>query len=159
MLTINIIAVGSLKEKYLRDAAAEYQKRISAYAKINIVEIPEEKLSQQPSGKEIEHALCEEGKKISVCAKKSAVVALCIEGKQYSSVEFSSLIEKMSLEGISEISFVIGSSYGLSDNVKNASKLKLSFSKMTLPHQLCRVILLEQVYRALNISANGRYHK
>ncbi len=159
MLTVNVIAVGNLKEKYLKEASAEYQKRISGYAKINIIEIAEEKLSSNPSEKEISHALDLEAEKIFSAVKKSKIIPLCIEGKQYSSVEFSNLIEKVALEGISEISFVIGSSYGLSDRVKNSAYTKLSFSKMTLPHQLCRIVLLEQIYRAFSISANTKYHK
>ena len=159
MLTVNIIAVGNLKEKYLKEASAEYQKRISGYAKINIIEISEEKLSSNPSEKEIANALDTEAEKIFLAAKKSKIIPLCIEGTQYSSVEFSNLIEKATIEGISEISFVIGSSYGLSDKVKNSAYKKLSFSKMTLPHQLCRIVLLEQIYRAFSITANTKYHK
>lgn len=159
MIKINIIAVGKLKEKYLRDAVAEYEKRLSAYAKINIIEVGEYKCSDNPSPAEIAQVLTKEGEQIiAKIPKGSFVIPMCIEGTQKTSEEFSKEIENISLTN-SEITFVIGGSFGLSDEVKRLGRLKLSFSKMTFPHQLMRVILLEQVYRALSISNNSKYHK
>lgn len=159
MIKINILAVGKLKEKYLKDAIAEYTKRISAFAKINIIEVNECRCSDNPSPAEIAQVLSKEGESIiAKIPKGSFVIPMCIEGAQKSSEEFSREIEKISLI-CSELTFVIGGSFGLSDEVKSLGKLKLSFSKMTFPHQLMRVILLEQVYRALSISNNSKYHK
>ena len=159
MIKINIIAVGKLKEKYLRDAMAEYTKRLSAYAKINIIEVGEYKCSDNPLPAEIAQVLTKEGEQIiAKIPKGSFVIPMCIEGTQKTSEEFSKEIENISLTN-SEITFVIGGSFGLSDEVKRLGRLKLSFSKMTFPHQLMRVILLEQVYRALLISNNSKYHK
>ena len=159
MIKINIVAVGKLKEKYLKDAVAEYTKRISAFAKINIIEVNECRCSDNPSPAEIAQVLAKEGEGIiAKIPKGSFVIPMCIEGSQMSSEDFSREIEKISLLS-SELTFVIGGSFGLSDEVKSLGKLKLSFSKMTFPHQLMRVILLEQVYRALSISNNSKYHK
>ena len=159
MIKVNIIAVGKLKEKYLKDAVAEYTKRISAYAKINIVEVGEYRCGDNPSAAEIQQVLQKEGEQIIArIPKGSFVIPMCIEGKQKSSEEFSNEIEDITLTN-SEITFVIGGSFGLSNEVKSLGKLKLSFSKMTFPHQLMRVILLEQIYRALSISNNSKYHK
>ena len=159
MIKINVVAVGKLKEKYLRDAVAEYTKRIGAFAKINVIEVGEYKCSDNPSPAEIQQVLAKEGGQIiSKIPKGSFVIPMCIEGTQRSSEEFSKELERISLTN-SEITFVIGGSFGLSDEVKSLGKLKLSFSKMTFPHQLMRVILLEQIYRALSISNNSKYHK
>ncbi|MBE6719214.1 MAG: 23S rRNA (pseudouridine(1915)-N(3))-methyltransferase RlmH [Ruminococcaceae bacterium] len=158
-MKISIIAVGKLKEKYLRDAVAEYTKRISAFAKISITEINEYRCYENPSSAEIGQVLQKEGEQIiSKIPKGSFVIPMCIEGVQKTSEEFSAEIEKISLTN-SDITFIIGGSFGLSDEVKSLGKLKMSFSKMTFPHQLMRVILLEQVYRALSISNNTKYHK
>ncbi|MBR3149993.1 MAG: 23S rRNA (pseudouridine(1915)-N(3))-methyltransferase RlmH [Eubacterium sp.] len=158
-MKINVIAVGKLKEKYLRDAVAEYSKRIGAYAKLNIIEISEHRCADNPSPAEIQQVLTKEGEQIiSKIPKGSFVIPMCIEGAQKSSEEFSAEIERLSLTN-GEITFVIGGSFGLSDEVKRLGKMKLSFSKMTFPHQLMRVILLEQIYRALSISHNSKYHK
>ena len=159
MIKINIIAVGKLKEKYLKDAVAEYTKRISAYAKVNIIEVNEYRCGDNPSPAEIQQVLQKEGEQIiAKIPKGSFVIPMCIEGKQRTSEEFSKEIENITLTN-SEMTFVIGGSFGLSDEVKTLGKLKLSFSKMTFPHQLMRVILLEQIYRALSISNNSKYHK
>ena len=159
MIKIHIITVGKLKEKYLRDAVAEYTKRISAYAKIDVVEVNEHKCADNPSPAEIQQVLEKEGERIiAKIPRGSFVVPMCIEGVQKTSEEFSAEIEKIALS-TSEITFIIGGSFGLSDEVKRLGRLKLSFSKMTFPHQLMRVILLEQVYRALSISNNAKYHK
>ena len=159
MISVTVIAVGKLKESYLRDGCNEYIKRLGAYSKINIVEIDEEKICDNPSQNQIDSVIKKEGERIiKKIPKNSAVIPLCIEGKEYSSPEFSSLIEKISLEN-SSICFVIGGSFGLSEDVKKLGNTKLSFGKMTLPHQLARMVLLEQVYRAFSISNNSKYHK
>lgn len=160
MLNITIIAVGKLKEQYLRDASAEYQKRLSTLCKLNIVEITPEKLSDNPSAKEIENALNSEAKKIIEKIPKGAkVYSMCIEGKQRTSEELSKEIDNLALEGVSNIVFIIGGSFGLSDEVKKLSAYRLSMSKMTFPHQIARIMLLEQIYRATQISIGTKYHK
>ena len=160
MLNITIIAVGKLKEQYLRDASAEYQKRLSTLCKLNIVEINPEKLSDNPSAKEIENALNNEAKKIIEKIPKGAkVYSMCIEGKQRTSEELSREIDNLALEGVSNIVFIIGGSFGLSDEVKKLSDFRLSMSKMTFPHQIARIMLLEQIYRATQISIGTKYHK
>lgn len=160
MLNITIIAVGKLKEQYLRDASAEYQKRLSAFCKLSIIEIPPEKLSDNPSAKEIENALNNEAKKIIEKIPKGAkVYSMCIEGKQRSSEELSEEIDNLAVEGASNIVFIIGGSFGLSDEVKKLSAFRLSMSKMTFPHQIARIMLLEQIYRAMQISIGTKYHK
>ena len=160
MLNITIIAIGKLKEQYLRDASAEYQKRLSASCKLNIIELTPEKLSDNPSAKEIENALNNEAKKIIEKIPKGAkVYSMCIEGKQRTSEELSREIDNLALEGASNIVFIIGGSFGLSDEVKKLSAYRLSMSKMTFPHQIARIMLLEQIYRAMQISIGTKYHK
>ena len=160
MLNITIIAIGKLKEQYLRDASAEYQKRLSASCKLNIVELTPEKLSDNPSAKEIENALNNEAKKIIEKIPKGAkVYSMCIEGKQRTSEELSAEIDSLAVEGASNIVFIIGGSFGLSDEVKKLSSFRLSMSKMTFPHQIARIMLLEQIYRAMQISLGTKYHK
>ena len=160
MMKITVIAVGKLKEKYLRDGCDEYLKRLGAFSKVNIVEIGEERCSDNPSDAEIEAVKDKEGKRIiSKIPKGSFVVPMCIEGEQMSSEAFSKKIESISLKGYGEITFIIGGSFGLSDEVKSLGGLKFSFGKLTLPHQLMRVILLEQIYRAFSILNNSKYHK
>lgn len=159
MINVTVIAVGKLKESYLRDGCAEYIKRLRAYAKVNVVEVDEEKVGDNPSQAQIDNAIRKEGERILKKIPKSAVVIpLCIEGREYSSPDFSALIGRISLES-SSVCFVIGGSYGLSSEIKAFGKLKLSFGKMTLPHQLARMVLLEQLYRAFSISNNSKYHK
>lgn len=161
MLSINIITVGKLKESYLRDACNEYTKRLGTFCKLNIIELSERRLSENPSDKEIVFALSDEAKAMNALlnVKDSYNIAMCIEGKQVSSVELSEQIEKVSVNGKSTINFIIGSSFGIADEVKNMADFKLSMSKMTFPHQLARVMLLEQIYRVFQISSNGKYHK
>ena len=160
MLNINVITVGKLKENYLRDACNEYTKRLGAYSKIKITELAEARLPDNPSEKEIENALENEAKAIlTAIPSGSAVIAMCIEGKLLSSEEFSARLEKFAVEGKSTVCLIIGSSFGLSPTVKNAAHLRMSMSPMTFPHQLARVMLLEQLYRGLSISNNGKYHK
>lgn len=160
MLNVTICCVGKLKENYLRSACDEYIKRLGAFCKVNVLELGEEKISQKPSDSEIKAALQAEGKVIlSKIPSQSTVIAMCIEGKMMSSEELASSIDNAALSGSSNIFFIIGSSFGLSDEVKKASHIKLSMSRMTFPHQLVRVLLLEQVYRSFQINSNGKYHK
>lgn len=160
MISVNIICVGNLKEKYLRDAVEEYRKRLSAFCKIQIIEIAEQRLSDKPSQSEINSALEKEAERIiQKIPKGSATVAMAIEGKQLSSENFSEKISELALRGYSSISFIIGSSFGLSESIKAKANLLLSMSKMTFPHQLARVMLCEQVYRAFSIINNTKYHK
>lgn len=160
MLNVNIICVGKLKEKFLTEAIKEYSKRLSAFCKLNITELDETKLPDKVSDAEVAIALKSESEKIlAKIGKDSFKIAMCIEGKMMSSEELSKLFDKVCLEGKSRIDIIIGSSFGLSDEVKKAADLKLSVSPMTFPHQLFRVMLLEQVYRAFQISTGGKYHK
>lgn len=158
MTDVFIIAVGSEKEEYYRRAIDEYTKRVSAFARVTLREIKEKRLPEDPSPGEIERALREEGKDIlSSLPKNCALCALCVEGKQLSSPEFAAFLGDSALKG--PLAFVIGSSHGLAQSVKDAAQLKLSFSKMTFPHRLMRVILCEQIYRGFSILNNGKYHK
>lgn len=158
-MNFTVIAVGRLKEKYLEDACNEYKKRLSLF-KPEIIEITPERLGDSPSENEIKNALEKEGEKIlEKIPKGSRIYALCIEGKQRTSEEFSREIDTAKLNGFSHITFIIGGSFGLSEEVKRASHEKLSMSKMTFPHQVARVMLLEQLYRATQISMGTRYHK
>lgn len=161
MLNVNLITVGKLKESYLRDACAEYQKRLQAFCKLNIVELNESRLPDSPSEKEIKAALSNEGKAMmSLLSGNSCYnITMCIEGKQLSSVKFAEKLEKISVDGKSTVNIVIGSSFGIADEIKAMSDFKLSMSEMTFPHQLARVMLLEQLYRAFQINSGGKYHK
>ncbi|MGN0961069.1 MAG: 23S rRNA (pseudouridine(1915)-N(3))-methyltransferase RlmH [Christensenellales bacterium] len=156
-MKINLVVVGDLKEKYLNDACKEYLKRISRFHTINVVVIEEEKLPKLPSDADISRTLVREGTRIEKYLK-GYVVILDINGEQMDSVKFASVFEKVALN-YDTITFVIGGSYGLSQNIKEQAKLTLSFSKMTFPHQLFRVMLLEQIYRASTITNNILYHK
>ena len=159
-MNINIIAVGKIKEKYLKDAIDEYKKRLSRFCKLTITEVSDEPMSQNPSEKEIEDILKKEGEKIASAIKNTDVlVTLCVEGTQRTSEEFAQFISSECVKGANTFTFIIGGSVGLSDKIKSMSNLKLSFSKMTFPHQLMRVVLLEQIYRAFKINANENYHK
>ena len=158
MLTVKLICIGKLKESYLRDAQAEYQKRLGAFCKIEVIELAEYRLPDNPSDAQIEKGLTEEGKVILAKAS-GTLIPMCIEGKMLSSTQLADRISKLALEGESTLSFIIGGSFGLSDEVKSRGSLKLSMSPMTFPHQLARVMLLEQIYRAFQINAGGKYHK
>lgn len=159
MISVKIITVGSLKEAYLRDAVAEYEKRLGAFCKLTQVCLKEEKLSDSPSRAEIDTALRKEGDKIiAEMPKKAYKIALCVEGKQLSSEELAQRLEDIGLTH-GELCLVIGSSHGLCDSVKAVCDTKLSVSKLTFPHQLMRVILLEALYRGFNIIKGTRYHK
>ena len=149
MIKINIICIGKIKEKYFTDAIAEYSKRLSAFCKFSIIELSEERIrSNTPNSAQINEVL-----------PSDYVAAMCIEGKMLSSEGLSKLIGNVSVGGKSTIDFVIGGSYGLSDEVKIRADFRLSMSKMTFPHQMARMILSEQIYRAFEISSNGKYHK
>lgn len=159
MLTVRIIAVGSLKEAYLREAVAEYRKRLGGFCRVEEVSIKENRLPDNPSAQEIASALHEEGRQIlSAMPPRAYRIAMCVEGKQLSSEQLAKKLETAS-QTASEVDFVIGSSFGLSDEVKAAADLRLSVSALTFPHQLMRVILYEAVYRAMNIQRGTRYHK
>lgn len=159
MISVSVICVGKLKEGYLRDGCAEYIKRLSAYSKVKVIEVAEEKASDNPSAAEIINIIEKEGKRIiDKIPKGSFVIPMCIEGKEFSSPDFSEELEKISMNN-SNVAFIIGGSYGLSDEVKSLGRLKLSFGKLTLPHQLARMVLLEQIYRAFSISNHSKYHK
>ena len=150
MLTIEVIAVGKIKEKYLKDAISEYSKRLSRYCSFKITEVPDSIDDEQ--------AIYKEGA-IILSRIKGIVVPLCVEGSQKSSENFADFIEKCAVDGNSHITFIIGGSRGLDEQIKKMGKIKLSFSNMTFPHQLMRVILLEQIYRASKINSGESYHK
>lgn len=159
MLNVNIICVGSLKEKFFTDAVNEYKKRLSRYCKFNIIELSEEKISDQETKAQIDKTLLKEGEKIlSKIGKSDYCIAMCIEGKNISSEELTKKLEEISLS-FGTVNFIIGGSWGLSDEVKRRADFKLSVSKMTFPHQLFRVMLSEQIYRAFTISSGAKYHK
>lgn len=159
MLSVNIVCIGKLKERYWREACEEYSKRLGAFCKFQIVELPESRLSDDPSDAQIESALKTEGQKILETAKSSFLIPLCIEGKPISSPKLAEILEQIAVGGKSAVTFVIGSSFGLSDSVKQAGGFSLSMSSMTFPHQLARVMLCEQVYRAFQIMNHSKYHK
>ena len=160
MININFIVLGKLKEKYMKDFSAEYEKRLSGYCKLTVTELEPVKLSDNPSEQEIKNALAKETQMIKAkIPKNSFVFSMCIEGKQMSSEELSKKLEDIALTGKNNITFIIGSSFGLSDEIKQMSDYKFSMSKMTFPHKLARIMLIEQVYRALSITNNAKYHK
>ena len=159
-MRITVLTVGRLKEKYWTDAVTEYAKRLGRYAKLTFTEVEDEKTPDGASEKEEAAILQKEGERLlSKIPEEAYVIALAIEGKQPDSVELSRKIEKLALEGHSHLVFVIGGSLGLSPAVLKRADELLSFSRMTFPHQLMRVILLEQLYRSFKIGANERYHK
>lgn len=158
-MNITVICVGKIKEKFFTDAISEYQKRLSRFAKVQVIEVKDEKIPENASQKECEIVLEKEGEAIiSKIPKGSYVISLCIEGEQFSSPQLADKIKYLSMEH-SHITLIIGGSLGLWDNIKNLSGLRLSFGKITLPHQLMRVVLLEQIYRSFKILANESYHK
>lgn len=161
MIKINIICIGKIKEKYFTDAIAEYSKRLTAFCRFSVTELAEEKIrSNTPNQSQIIEVIEAEGKRILQKINSSDyVIAMCIEGRLLSSEELSKTIDSISLSGKSTIDFIIGGSYGLSDEVKRRADLRLSMSRMTFPHQMARMILSEQIYRAFEISGNGKYHK
>lgn len=159
-MKITIVSVGKIKERFFNDAINEYKKRLSKFCTLIDEIVQDERADDNFSNKEIEQVKVLEGQKILKKIKdNSYVIALCIEGSQISSVELSDKISNLALNGNSDIYFIIGGSNGLSDEVIKRADMKLSFSKMTFPHQLFKVILLEQIYRAFKINANESYHK
>ena len=159
-MNIKIIAVGKIKEKYIQDGIKEYSKRLSRYCTLDIVEIDDEKAPENLSEKEMKIVKQKEGDKIlSKIPQNFYVIALTIEGKQLASEELAEKLQKLMIDGTGDICFIIGGSLGLSNEVIERSNFKLSFSKMTFPHQFMRMILLEQVYRAWKIMKAEPYHK
>ena len=159
-MNISIICVGRLKERYWEDACREYSKRLNGICSFNIIETDEERISDSPHSADIRKTLEKEGKRLLAAVPKgAAIIAMCIEGRQKSSEELAEQIEELALSGVSSIAFIIGGSWGLSEEVKNKARLKLSMSEMTFPHQLARVMLCEQIYRSFQINSGTRYHK
>lgn len=157
-MNINLIVIGRLKEDYLRSACAEYIKRLNRYCNFELHELDECRLSDSPSEKEIFSALRKEAVQIKKFAK-GFIIPMCIEGKQLTSPELSEKISSAGVNGFSTVTFIIGSSYGLDHEIKQMGNLRLSMSEMTFPHQLARVMLLEQIYRSFQIAEGGKYHK
>ena len=159
-MQIDIICVGKVKEQYLRDAIAEYSKRLGRYCKLNILEVADEKTPEHASEGVERQIKAKEGERIAKHIKPGAyVIALAIDGQQVTSEGFARKIDQLGIQGVSHIQFVIGGAIGMDDAILRQANYKLSFSKMTFPHQLMRVILLEQVYRAYKINAHEPYHK
>ncbi len=159
-MSVKIIAVGKLKERYLKDGCEEYIKRISGFDKIEVIELQDEKIPNNSSVQDEERIKKIEGEKIlKNINDNDYVITLCIEGKTLSSENFASKIDELKTYGNSNQVFIIGGSLGISDEVKSISKFKLSFSPMTLPHHLMRLVLLEQIFRAYKINSNQVYHK
>lgn len=159
-MKIKVITVGKLKEKYLKDGIVEYSKRLSRFTKLELLELADEKTPDKASQAENEQILAKEAERIlSKINERDFVIALAIEGNQFPSEEFSKKLEDITVKGFSEISFVIGGSLGLADSVKKRANLLMSFGKLTLPHQLMKLVLMEQIYRAFMIQHGSPYHK
>ena len=160
MQKVTVLCVGKLKEAFYAAAVAEYQKRLQRHCKLEIVELPEQKLPESPAPAEIEQALAREAALIEEkLPKGGAVIALCIEGKPCSSVELSCRMQELAVSGKSQLTFLIGGSVGLAEDLKRQADWRLSMSPMTFPHHLARIMLLEQIYRACQIAAGTKYHK
>ncbi|HET0455189.1 TPA: 23S rRNA (pseudouridine(1915)-N(3))-methyltransferase RlmH [Streptococcus pneumoniae] len=159
-MKIKVVTVWKLKEKYLKDGIAEYSKRISRFAKFEMIELSDEKTPDKASESENQKILEIEGQRIlSKIADRDFVIVLAIEGKTFFSEEFSKQLEETSIKGFSTLTFIIGGSLGLSSSVKNRANLSVSFGRLTLPHQLMRLVLVEQIYRAFTIQQGFPYHK
>ena len=159
-MVIHLICVGKLKEKFYLDASAEYIKRLGRYCRLELVELPEERLPEDPSPAQIEQALKKEADAIrGRIPPASSVIALCVEGQMRSSEELAQLLGTWSHNSAKHLVFVIGGSFGLHPSLKAEAWARLSMSPMTFPHHLARVMLLEQIYRAFQINSGGRYHK
>ena len=160
MQKVTILCVGKLKEKFYTEAAAEYVKRLGRFCKIEIVELPEDRLPEAPSPAQIEAALAREGEAIKAKLPSSAaIIAMCVEGKTMSSEALAALMAQGANQGQSHLVFLIGGSFGLHPSVKALASVRLSMSPMTFPHHLARVMLLEQIYRGYQINAGSKYHK
>ena len=159
-MKIKVVTVGKLKEKYLKDGIAEYSKRISRFAKFEMIELADEKTPDKASESENQKILEIEGQRIlSKVGDRDFVIVLAIEGKTLSSEEFSKQLEEASIKGFSTLTFIIGGSLGLSQDVKKRANISVSFGRLTLPHQLMRLVLVEQIYRAFTIQQGSPYHK
>jgi len=158
MLEVKIVCIGKLKEKYWRDAVAEYAKRLSAFCRFSVIELNEARVPQDPNPAQIEKALEEEAKAVIAAVGRSTAYALCIEGKMLSSENLATELNAAAVSGASSLAFIIGSSHGLHESVKRLGK-RISMSPMTFPHQLARVMLCEQLYRGFSIQAGTKYHK
>lgn len=159
MINITILCVGRIKEKYYINAVDEYIKRLGAYATVSVTELKEERLPEGASAAQLDAALLKEAEALLLKIPKGAyTVALCVEGKELSSEQLADSLTELTGQS-SRLCFIIGSSNGLHDSVKKMAQLRLSLSKMTLPHSLARVVAAEQLYRAFNIASNGKYHK
>lgn len=160
MQRVTVLCVGKLKEKFYLEAAAEYVKRLQRFCKLELMELPESRLPESPSPAEVQRALAVEAVAIRErLPKGGAVIALCIEGKPCSSVELSRRMEELAVAGKTQLTFLIGGSVGLDESLKQQADWRLSMSPMTFPHHLARIMLLEQIYRAYQISAGTKYHK
>lgn len=160
MQKVTVLCVGKLKEKFYIDAAAEYAKRLSRFCKLELVELPEERLPEDPSPAQIEAALLKEAAAIRAKLPAGAsLIALCVEGELRSSEALARQMAAWAGQGVSQLVFLIGGSFGLHPSIKGSAKLRLSMSPMTFPHHLARVMVLEQIYRAYQINAGTRYHK
>lgn len=160
MQRVTVLCVGKLKEKFYLEAAAEYVKRLQRFCKLELVELPESRLPESPSPAEVQRALAAEAAAIRErLPRGGAVIALCIEGKPCSSVELSRRMEELAVAGKTQLTFLIGGSVGLDESLKRQADWWLSMSPMTFPHHLARIMLLEQIYRAYQISAGTKYHK
>ena len=160
MLSVHLICVGKLKEKFYQEACAEYVKRLGAYCKLTVTELPEEKLPADPSQAQIRQALAREAQAIrGKLPSGASLTALCVEGRERSSEDFARLLADWAQGPQKHLVFLIGGSYGLDEGLKGEAWQRLSMSPMTFPHHLARVMLLEQIYRAYQINAGGKYHK
>lgn len=160
MLSIYLVCVGKLKERFYQDACAEYLKRLSPYCKLTLLELPEERLPQSPSQGQIDAALEKEGQAIrSKLPPNTSLVCLCVEGRLRSSEELASLVQTWEHNSAKHLAFVIGGSFGLAESLKAEAWVRLSMSPMTFPHHLARVMVLEQLYRAFKINEGANYHK
>lgn len=160
MVNLTVLCVGRLKERWWRDACDEYIKRLSAFCRAEVVEVEEERAPENPSPAQLQQVITAEGKRLlGKIPADAAVIALCIEGKELSSPQLAEKLETLAVSGINRAVLVIGGSWGLSDEVKARARIRLSMSPMTFPHQLARVMVLEQLYRAAQIQTGGRYHK
>ena len=159
MIQVTVITVGSLKEAYWRDAVAEYEKRLSSFAKVNLIQLKETKVGDDPSEGEIRAVLADEAKRIlAAIPQRSYPIAMCVEGKQFSSEALAQKLDRVLAEN-GHLCLIIGSSHGLAPEVKAACKLRLSVSELTFPHQMMRVLLLEMLYRCFSILKGTKYHK
>ena len=160
MQKVTILCTGKLKEKFYLDAVAEYVKRLSRFCKLEIVELPEERLPEDPSPAQIEAALSKEADAVRAKLPNGClVIAMCVEGRERSSEELAQLVGTWEQSSAKHLVFLIGGSYGLHPSINAEAQVKLSMSPMTFPHHLLRVMLLEQIYRAYQINAGSRYHK